>query len=288
MAYLKDLTKKDHEEEPQDKTRVFVVHGRNEQLRKSIFDFLRSIGLKPIEWSQAIQMTGETAPFIGEILDAAFKQAQAVVVLLNGDDEARLQQKYHTEKMPDYERNLTPQARPNVIFEAGLSLGRFPKRTIIVEIGELRPFSDIAGRYTIRMNNSSQARQNLAQRLSLAGCKTDLSGTDWHQVGNFEISITQQSNTESTGENIAALDEYQKRILKCLANTNYHSTFSSIIGNTHISGQLVNYHLRKLIEKQFVEKTFGVDLDHFLGDHKFKITKLGLDYFAKNNGFPGL
>lgn len=37
-----------------DKTIVFVVHGRNEQFRKSMFEFLLSIGLRPIEWSQAI------------------------------------------------------------------------------------------------------------------------------------------------------------------------------------------------------------------------------------------
>jgi predicted nucleotide-binding protein len=174
-------------EEELHKQRVFVVHGRNEELRKSMFDFLRSIGLKPIEWSQAIQMTGETAPFVGEILDAAFQQAQAVVVLFNGDDEAHLRQEYHSDKMPEYEKNLTPQARPNVIFEAGLALGRFPKRTIIVEMGDLRPFSDLAGRHTIRMNNSTKARQELAQRLSLAGCNIDLSGTDWHQSGNFDV-----------------------------------------------------------------------------------------------------
>ena len=174
-------------DEEQHKQRVFVVHGRNEELRKSMFDFLRSIGLKPIEWSQAIQMTGETAPFVGNILDQAFLHAQAVVVLLTGDDEARLRPEYHTEKMPDYERNLTPQSRPNVLFEAGLALGRFPKQTIIVEVGELRPFSDIAGRHTIRLNNSTKTRQDVAQRLATAGCTVDLSGTDWHQTGNFDV-----------------------------------------------------------------------------------------------------
>lgn len=185
---LKKFEDQSKTEDEQHRQRVFVVHGRNDELRKSMFDFLRSIGLKPIEWSQAIQMTGETAPFVGEILDAAFLHAQAVVVLLTGDDEARLRPEYHTEKMPDYEKNLTPQSRPNVLFEAGLALGRFPKQTIIVEIGDLRPFSDIAGRHTIRLNNSTRTRQDVAQRLAMAGCRVDLSGTDWHQTGNFEIN----------------------------------------------------------------------------------------------------
>lgn len=185
---LKKIEDQSKIEEEQHRQRVFVVHGRNEELRKSMFDFLRSIGLKPIEWSQAIQMTGETAPFVGDILDAAFLHAQAVVVLLTGDDEARLRPEYHTEKMPEYEKNLTPQARPNVLFEAGLALGRFPKQTIIVEVGDIRPFSDIAGRHTIRLNNSTKTRQDVAQRLATAGCRVDLSGTDWHLTGNFEIN----------------------------------------------------------------------------------------------------
>ncbi len=170
-----------------DKTRVFVVHGRNEQFRKSMFNFLRSIGLRPIEWSQAIQMTGKASPFIGEILDSAFQNAQAVVVLLTGDDEARLHPRFYKEEASDNEKILTPQARPNVLFEAGLAIGRFPDRTILVEIGTLRPFSDIAGRHLVRLNNSVKTRQELGQRLSTAGCLIDLSGTDWHQSGNFDI-----------------------------------------------------------------------------------------------------
>lgn len=54
-----------------DTRKVFVVHGRNEPARKGLFDFLRSIGLDPIEWSEAIRLTGKGSPHIGEVLDAA-------------------------------------------------------------------------------------------------------------------------------------------------------------------------------------------------------------------------
>ena len=37
---------------------VFVVHGRNDVVRDSMFGFLRSINLKPIEWTQAVALTG--------------------------------------------------------------------------------------------------------------------------------------------------------------------------------------------------------------------------------------
>ncbi len=64
-----------------DRRRVFVIHGRNERARRGLFEFLRAIGLDPIEWSEAGRMTGKGSPYIGEILDAAFGNAQAVVVL---------------------------------------------------------------------------------------------------------------------------------------------------------------------------------------------------------------
>src|SRR5687767_9687568 len=76
----------------QDPSRVFVVHGRDENLRRALFDFLRAIGLKPIEWSQAVDMSSSPSPYIGDILDSALRQAQAVIVLLTGDDEGRLRQ----------------------------------------------------------------------------------------------------------------------------------------------------------------------------------------------------
>jgi CAP12/Pycsar effector protein, TIR domain len=38
--------------------RVFVVHGRNSAVRSAMFAFLRAIGLHPIEWSEAVKMTG--------------------------------------------------------------------------------------------------------------------------------------------------------------------------------------------------------------------------------------
>lgn len=167
------------------RSRVFVIHGRDEVTRRALFDFLRAIDLKPIEWSEAVSLTGTPAPHIGEIIDAAMLHAQAIVVLFTGDDQARLRDEFLSGNDPAYERKTTPQSRPNVIFEAGLALGKYPERTILVQVGILRPFSDIAGRHFIRLRNSSKSRQELAQRLKLAGCEVDLSGTDWHDAGSF-------------------------------------------------------------------------------------------------------
>ena len=164
---------------------VFVVHGRNETLRQSMFAFLRAVGLEPIEWDQAIAATKKASPYIGEILDAAFSEAKAIIVLASGDDEARLMRRFTNREDPEYETDLTPQPRPNVLFEAGLAMGRDQARTILVEVGNLRPWSDIAGRHVTHLDNSIQKRNELANKLRVAGCDVDLSGQEWKTEGDF-------------------------------------------------------------------------------------------------------
>lgn len=167
-----------------DRRSVFVVHGRNEALRRSMFDFLRSINLSPMEWTRAVELTGEGSPYVGQILDAAFDHATAVVVLMTPDEVAYLQPRYgHGEEDP--ETRPVAQARPNVLFEAGMALGRNARQAVLVQIGQVRPFSDVAGRHTIRLTNDVASRQALAKRLETAGCDVDLAGTDWHTAGDF-------------------------------------------------------------------------------------------------------
>lgn len=172
-------------ESPMDKSVVFVVHGRNLAARDAMFAFLRSIGLRPLEWSQAVQATGKPTPYVGEILHAAFNQAQAVVVLMTPDDEVRLRESLRQQSdLPD-EENFAFQARPNVLFEAGMAMGRNEGRTVLVEFGTLRPFSDVGGRHVIRFESTTQRRQELADCLRTAGCPVNLNGTDWHTAGDF-------------------------------------------------------------------------------------------------------
>jgi len=170
-----------------DPRRVFVVHGRDEANRNALFAFLRSIDLDPIEWSEARKATGRPMPYVGDILDKAFSMARAVVVLLTPDDEARLRQMFQSENDPPHETTFTGQARPNVLFEAGMAMGRHPERTILVECGRLRPFTDIAGLHVVRFDGESTTRQELAQRLQDAGCEVKMDGTDWHTTGAYQV-----------------------------------------------------------------------------------------------------
>jgi predicted nucleotide-binding protein len=150
-----------------------------------MFRFLRALKLEPIEWSQAVKATKKGAPYIGEVLDRAFREASAVVVLLTPDDQARLKKSLAKHSDPEWETTLTGQARPNVLFEAGMAFGRHEDSTILVQVGALRNFSDIGGRHVIRLHDGAEARQELADRLDTAGCAIDTTGSDWFSEGDF-------------------------------------------------------------------------------------------------------
>jgi predicted nucleotide-binding protein len=166
--------------------KVFVVHGRNAGARQAMFDFLRSIGLQPIEWSMARSLTKQATPLIETIIDTAFQHAQAIVVLFTPDEIVALRDDY-ADGPSDPDLAPAGQSRPNVIFEAGMAMGRHSERTVLVEFGIVRRFSDIQGRLPLRFDNTPQSRQELADRLETAGCETDLSGQDWYTSGTFVL-----------------------------------------------------------------------------------------------------
>lgn len=163
---------------------VWVVHGRNTDARDALFTFLRSLNLRPLEWAQAVRATGSGAPYIGDVLDKAFEAAQAVVVLFTPDEIAYLRSEYASGPGDD-QTQPAAQARPNVLFEAGMAFGRHPERTILVEMGQVRAFSDVEGRHAVRLDNDLPGRKELAQRLQTAGCDVDLSGDDWLTAGDL-------------------------------------------------------------------------------------------------------
>jgi predicted nucleotide-binding protein len=165
-----------------DPRKVFVIHGRDLRARDAMFDFLRALNLEAIEWSKATRMTGSAAPYTGEILDAAFAQAHAVVALFTGDDEAHLRARFldPTEEPEP----LTPQPRPNVLFEAGRAFGSHPNRVVLVEVGRLRGLSDLTGRHAVRIPAVKQWRLEIANRLHTAGCDVDMTGHDWLEKGS--------------------------------------------------------------------------------------------------------
>jgi predicted nucleotide-binding protein len=174
--------------EAADRRSVMVVHGRDLVYRDAMFEFLRALDLRPLEWTSLVASTGKGSPYTGEVLQGAFAQAQAVVVLFTPDDEARLQERLWTPGEDEAEKTFMGQPRPNVLFEAGMAFGTHPDRTIIVEIGSrLRAFSDIFGRHAVRLDGSAERLRDLASRLKTAGCEINDSGADWLDASRFSI-----------------------------------------------------------------------------------------------------
>jgi predicted nucleotide-binding protein len=164
---------------------VVVVHGRDLGLRDAMFQFLRSAGLRPIEWNDAVRRTQRASPYTGEVVDALFRDAQAVVVLLSPDEHVELKASLRSGDSAD---NSGWQPRPNVFVEAGMALARDEARTVLVQIGTIRHASDLAGRNSISFDGSSASRHDLIERLRVCGCAISISGNSWLRDGIFSIA----------------------------------------------------------------------------------------------------
>jgi predicted nucleotide-binding protein len=138
---------------------IFVVHGRDEALRKSIFEFLRALKLDPLEWDEALRRAKGANPYVGDVIDEVMDQAQAVLVMFSPDDLVQLKEQFVGNNERNTEGRQRGQARPNVLFEAGLAMGRHQDKTVLVQVRHVKPFSDIGGRHMLRLDNSPESRR---------------------------------------------------------------------------------------------------------------------------------
>ena len=159
---------------------VMVIYGHDTQANTALFDWLRAIALQPQEWSQLIQASGNASPYIGQVLEQALQDVQAVVAFFTPDE-------YVTAATnPAGQSTGRLQARPNVLIEAGMALITHPKRTVLAVLGNQELPSDLAGRHYIRLSHTDPAPlHDLAARLHDAGCDTETSGTDWLNPARF-------------------------------------------------------------------------------------------------------
>jgi len=166
---------------------VFVVLGRNRRVNDSMYEFLATLGLNPLDFAQAILLTGNPAADIPEILDAAFKNAQAVIVLMTPDEISLLRNSFTKADDTEFDKSPYGQPRPNVLFEAGMAMASHTGRTILVTLGKVRPFTDISGIHIVRLDNSVEKREELIERLRLCKCKfRKPKNRIYLRVGNFK------------------------------------------------------------------------------------------------------
>jgi predicted nucleotide-binding protein len=169
---------------------VFVIHGRNLAARNAVEKFLWSLGLRTIDFDVLAGKCG--AEFVGEIVRQGVLSAQGIVALFTSDELASLRPEYQCGD--DGEEDLRRwQARPNVIFEAGMAYGCAPERTILAVMGgQTRLFSDLKGVHLALLSNSPAARKRLRDKLIGAKCEVDQQSVAWQdpqRSGDFESCV---------------------------------------------------------------------------------------------------
>lgn len=164
---------------------VFLIAGRDNKAIDAIKAFLRALSLRVVEWEHAVAKTGLPSPYVGEVVEAGLRLADVALVLLTPDDIVHLRDDLLRDDDAQIEREDAGQARPNVHYEAGFADAIGRSRTVIVEMGSVKPFSDAAGRHVVRYDGSAAKRNALAERLRVAGANPDTSGSDWLSAGDL-------------------------------------------------------------------------------------------------------
>jgi predicted nucleotide-binding protein len=144
--------------------RVFIVHGRDGEMREAVARFLTDIGFQPVILHE--QPNGGKT--VIEKFEAHSEPAGFAIVLLSGDDEGRLK---GTE-------GFTPRARQNVILELGYFVGRLRRSRVCALIrGDLEVPSDIVGVVFEPYDEAGGWKQVIARELQVAGYEID-----WNRV----------------------------------------------------------------------------------------------------------
>jgi predicted nucleotide-binding protein len=120
------------------------------------------------------------------------EQAQALVVILSPDDEAKLKDQFVGNTERQTEGKLRGQARPNVIFETGIAIGTHHRKTVMIQVGDVKPFTDIGGMHIPHFSGDDKSRHDLANRLEDLGCRINRGGDHWLRAGDFTPTAPKQ------------------------------------------------------------------------------------------------
>lgn len=172
-----------------DPKRVFVIHGRNAEARKQFGYFLNSLGLQADNFGDIRSRMGGSAS-IAAIINQGMSEAQGVIALFTADEFSALTPQFRTNH-DDEEQKMRWQARPNVLFEAGMAFGRDPDRVAFVLLGHVKLFSDISGVHVLRPTNDKGGHRATLRDLLAGGMKCDViqNNSGWMEAGDFETCV---------------------------------------------------------------------------------------------------
>jgi predicted nucleotide-binding protein len=171
-----------------DPKKVFLIHGRNHVAPEQMGIFLRAMGLEPVWFRDVRRTMGGTATVAG-VVEEGMKIARGILALFTPDEFSSLRPELR--KPSDVGEHLERwQARPNVLFEAGMAFGKDRNRVAFVLFGDVTLFTDVAGIHVYRPTNEFGRDSDRAQLKGLLAdgmrCSVNLLSDEWMHAGDFD------------------------------------------------------------------------------------------------------
>lgn len=141
------------------KNKVFIVHGRDNELKQEVARFISNLGLEPIILHEKAS-GGKT---IIEKIEHYSEEAGFAIVLYTACDHGR---GIHESKIPPRER-----ARQNVVFEHGYLMAKLGRENVcpLVKGNNIETPNDISGVVYVDWDVSGAWKNRIAQELKSSG-----------------------------------------------------------------------------------------------------------------------
>lgn len=144
-----------------DSKKVFIVHGRDNELKETTARFLEKLGLNPIILHEQVNNGKTIIEKFEDYADVGF-----AIILMTPDDMGYLSGEQDSIKL---------RARQNVIFEHGYFIGKLGRNKVTALVkGEIELPTDINGILYVAIDNNGAWKLMLAKEIKNAGYNIDL------------------------------------------------------------------------------------------------------------------
>lgn len=154
-------TKQKIETSSVDQKKVFIVHGRDNELKETTARFLEKLGLVPIILHEQVNNGKTIIEKFEDYADVGF-----AIILMTPDDMGYLSGEKESIKL---------RARQNVIFEHGYFIGKLGRHKVTALVkGNIELPTDINGILYVAVDNNGAWKLMLAKEIKNAGYNIDL------------------------------------------------------------------------------------------------------------------
>lgn len=144
-----------------DSKKVFIVHGRDNELKETTARFLEKMGLVPIILHEQVNNGKTIIEKFEDYADVGF-----AIILMSPDDKGCLSNEKESIKL---------RARQNVIFEHGYFIGKLGRNKVTALVkGNIELPTDINGILYVTVDNNEAWKFTLAKEIKSAGYNIDL------------------------------------------------------------------------------------------------------------------